>query len=79
MAAPEIDPNELSFDSILIRQSDRGYNLMPLEEFLALPVDRRIDLIMDRRIRFVRGDDEVSPYTALQSLDRHRRHRARSS
>lgn len=68
---PEHD--ELAFDTILVRQSDRGYNLYSLESFLALPVDERIEMILDRRIRFLDGEKEVSPYAALDSLERHRR------
>lgn len=63
----------LNFDTILVRQSERGYNLLSLDEFLALPVDIRIEMILDRRVRFVNGEDEVSPYAALESLERYRK------
>lgn len=66
----------LNFDTILVRKSGRGYNHLALGDFLALPVDERIEMILDRRIRFVNGEDEISPYAALESLERRRKLRS---
>ncbi len=70
------DNGALCFDTILVRKSGHGFNHLALPDFLALPVDERIEMILDRRIRFVNGEDEVSPYAALESLERHRKHAA---
>jgi len=38
-----LDLSKLNFDTILVRKSERGYNLLALADFLAMPVDERID------------------------------------
>lgn len=73
MGSYEIDFQRLNFDAILIRKSLSGYNLLDIRDFLDMPVDRRIELIMERRIRFASGEDEVSPYAALKSLEQARK------
>jgi hypothetical protein len=67
------DARKLCFDAILIRVAGDNYNLMALEEFLALHVDERIALIMQRRLRFFDGEKEVPVYDAVKSVSEARR------
>ena len=67
------DARKLCFDAILIRVAGENYNPMTLEEFLALHVDERIALIMQRRLRFFDGEKEVPVYDAVKSVSEARR------
>ena len=69
----ELDRSKLCFDIILLRKQGDNYNPMPIHEFADLPVDERIRLIMDRKIRFFADEVEVPTYDAIQSLDAARR------
>lgn len=64
-----LDRHKLRFDSILVRKLGDSYNPMSIEAFLALPVDERIALLMQRKIRFFEGETEVAVYDAVKSLD----------
>ena len=64
-----IDAGKLAFDTILVRKSGDAYNPMAVDEFLSLPVNERISLIMDRRLRFFADEVEVPVYAAIRSLD----------
>jgi len=67
------DIRKLRFDSILVRKLGDSYNPMSIEAFLALPIDERIALLMQRKIRFFEGETEVAIYDAMKSLDAARR------
>lgn len=64
-----IDSSKLCFDGILVRKAGDNYNAYALDEFLALPIDERISMIMERRIRFFAGEVEVPVYEAMKSLN----------
>ncbi|HKK51953.1 MAG TPA: hypothetical protein VKA74_10215 [Myxococcota bacterium] len=68
-----LDLRKLLFDSILVRKRGDSYNPMSIEEFVGLPVDERIALLMQRKIRFFDGETEVATYDAVKSLDDARR------
>lgn len=64
-----IDRRKLAFDSILARKSTDAYNQMPLHTFMEMPIDERISMIMEKRIRFFADEVEVPTYVAIKSLD----------
>jgi hypothetical protein len=68
-----LDLRKLGFDAIFVRKAGESYNPMSLDDFLGLPVDERISLIMGKRLRFFDGEREVSVYDAVKSLDEARR------
>ncbi len=70
---PELALHKLCFDAILVRKLGDSYNPMSIAEFVALSVDARIALLMQRKIRFFAGEEEVSVYEAVKSLDEARR------
>lgn len=69
----EVDVRDLCFDAILVRVIGENYNPMSIEAFVALHVDERIALIMQRRLRFFAGEREVPVYEAVKSLSDARR------
>ena len=68
-----VDVRDLCFDAILVRVAGENYNPMSIEAFIALHVDERIALIMQRRLRFFAGEREVPVYDAVKSLSDARR------
>ena len=68
-----VDLRDLCFDAILVRVTGENYNPMSIEAFIALHVDERIALIMQRRLRFFAGEREVPVYDAVKSLSDARR------
>ncbi len=69
----EVDVRDLCFDAILVRVTGENYNPMSIAAFVALHVDERISLIMQRRLRFFAGEREVPIYEAVKSLSDARR------
>ncbi|MEZ4282049.1 MAG: hypothetical protein R3F21_20800 [Myxococcota bacterium] len=69
----EVDVRDLCFDAILVRVIGENYNPMSIEAFVALHVDERIALIMQRRLRFFAGEREIPVYEAVKSLSDARR------
>lgn len=69
----KVDVRDLCFDAILVRVAGENYNPMAIEAFIALHVDERIALIMQRRLRFFAGEREVPVYEAVKSLSDARR------
>lgn len=68
-----LNKQALCFDMILVRKAGDRYNPMSIDGFLSLPVDERISMIMDRKIRFFAEEVEVPVYEAIKSLDEARR------
>lgn len=64
----KVDLRDLCFDAILVRVIGENYNPMSIDAFVALHVDERIALIMQRRLRFFAGEREVPVYEAVKSL-----------
>ena len=64
-----IDRALLCFDMILVRKAGDHYNAITVEAFAALPVDERIRLIMEKRVRFLAEEVDVPVYQAIKSLD----------
>lgn len=73
MKTVDVDVCALCFDAILVRVSGDNYNPMSVDEFVSLPVDERIGLIMRRLVRFFDGEREVPVYEAVKSLSDARR------
>jgi hypothetical protein len=52
-------------------QKAGGYNLVPLEEFLRLPLSERLELILRRKLRFLNQNGSAIPTkAALRALKR---------
>jgi hypothetical protein len=66
-APSPIDASKLAFDSVTISDS-LGNRLLTAGEFLLLPLDQRIRLNFQRRLRFYRGSSEVPAPEALRSM-----------
>jgi hypothetical protein len=64
-----VRPDRLAFDRVEVTTGTQVSILAP-DAFLALPVDERIRLNMERRLRFLRGDVVVPPPEAMRSLMR---------
>jgi hypothetical protein len=56
---------DLPFDRIVL--GDKKHQLS-IQQFLALPLDQRIALILERKLAFFRGDAPVNQAAALKSL-----------
>jgi len=59
--------DDLPFDSVLIDQAGEKQRLSA-REFLRLPLNDRIQVILERRIEFQKGGLMISRSVALQSL-----------
>jgi hypothetical protein len=53
-----------SFDRVVLSGSE-GKRELTRSEFEALPLDKRVQIILQEKPRFYRGDQEVSPREAL--------------
>ena len=62
-----VRPDLLAFDRVEIKYRDHSEVLTP-QAFLEMPLDERIDLSMQRRLRFLLRDKEVGSREALRSL-----------
>jgi hypothetical protein len=58
------------FDRVQIRDDSGSWRTLTAEQFLALPLNVRIQYILAREIQFYRGDDLVDRAKALKSLRR---------
>lgn len=65
----QFNRSALCFDMILIRKAGDNYNELSVEKFIELPVNERISMIMQKKIRFFAGEEEVPVYAAIKSLD----------
>lgn len=60
-----------AFDRVVIQDDDSGSRrTLTATQFLALPLDVRIQHILTRKIEFFYGDDRVERAAALKSLRR---------
>jgi hypothetical protein len=58
------------FDRVVIQDEDGSRRTLTAKQFLALPLDVRIQHILARDIQFFRGEDQVERAAALKSLRR---------
>lgn len=56
---------ELPFDTVVTRDDGRR---LTVKQFFALPLARRIRLILEHDLEFFRGDKPVNTRTGLQAL-----------
>lgn len=63
--APEPQPAAASFDRVTLESPSGEVREMTQREFAALPLDKRVRAILDKKLRFFRGDREVSVREAL--------------
>jgi hypothetical protein len=59
--------DDLPFDSVVVEQAGGKRSLSALD-FMRLPLNERIQVILERRIEFRRGGLTVERSVALQSL-----------
>lgn len=59
--------DQLAFDRVVV-EDDAGSRELSVEQFLEMPLDRRIRLNFERKLRFSRGGAEVPSSEALRSL-----------
>jgi hypothetical protein len=58
------------FDRVTVRDDAGAWRTLTAEQFLALPLNLRIQHILARDIQFFRGDERVDRAKALKSLRR---------
>jgi hypothetical protein len=56
----------MNFDWVTITYPDGRVAKMTPAEFLAIPLGERIELLTGGRMKFVRGDQPVSPLDAMR-------------
>ena len=61
------DATELPFDAVVVRE-DNGEQELDVEAFLAMPLARRIQMILQRRLEFLSHGDAVDLGVALRTL-----------
>jgi hypothetical protein len=61
------DATELPFDAVVVR-GDNGEQQLDVEAFLAMPLARRIQMILQRRLEFLSNGDAVDLGAALRTL-----------
>ena len=57
-----------AFDSVIVHRTDGSRQAYSVDEFMALPLDERVGLILARSIDFYLGDAPVARREALKSL-----------
>jgi hypothetical protein len=66
-------PEEHSHIVHVAIQKAGGYNLVPLEEFLRLPLSERLELLLQRKLRFLNEHGTAIPTkAALRALKEQR-------
>lgn len=63
------DTDKLAFEQIAVQRSSLGFNLIDIHEFLAIPLDQRIALIVEKKVKFLAGSEIVSTLAALRSIE----------
>lgn len=58
------------FDRVVIRDETGSRRTLTATQFLALPLDVRIQHILAREIQFFQGEDRIDRAAALKSLRR---------
>lgn len=58
----------LPFDEVLVSGSGAGHVRYDAHDFLGLPLQERVELILSRRVRFLLKGQEVSSTQALRAL-----------
>lgn len=59
---------DLLFDRIVITGTDQPSEEFTAEEFLALPLHRRVKYVLQRKVQFFRADNAIDRSEALKSL-----------
>lgn len=62
-----VDAKALAFDVVVVVET-AGERRVGIDEFLAMPLDTRIRLNFERKLRFLRGNEAVPAAEALASL-----------
>jgi len=60
---------KLPFDRVCLLDERGSARDVELDEFLSMPLHDRIQTILERRVRFFRGSEEVQPLSALKALN----------
>ncbi len=56
----------MNFDRATIQYPDGRVAELPPQEFYAIPLGERIELLTSRRIKFIKDNQQISPLDALR-------------
>ncbi len=59
---------QLKFDRVLFLNEDGGYSKCSPEQFIALPLQRRIKLMLEHKLSFFLGAQQIEVRVALQNF-----------
>lgn len=63
-----MDLSRLNFDHLLVERRPGSFNIMDVREFAEMTVSERFELVLDRKVKFMDGDEVVPVNNAMKCL-----------